>query len=89
MTGTEALQSVQFVTVRGRRLAVLNDDPRPSDSQALDIPDLGHELRRLRLDRRRVVYAITEEDHIVDVLAVRKRPPYGYGDLSTLFAEIG
>jgi hypothetical protein len=24
MTGTEALQSVQFVTVKGRRLAVLN-----------------------------------------------------------------
>jgi hypothetical protein len=24
MTGTEALQSVQFVTVKGKRLAVLN-----------------------------------------------------------------
>jgi mRNA interferase RelE/StbE len=43
------------------------------------------ELYRLRLDRWRTVYGITEGDKAVDVLAVRKRPPYG--DLEELIAE--
>jgi len=33
------------------------------------------------------VYGITDEDKVVDVLAVRKRPPYDYGDLEELIAE--
>jgi mRNA interferase RelE/StbE len=46
-------------------------------------------VRRLRLDKWRVVYAITEEDKAVDVLAVRKRPPYDYSDLEKLLANMG
>ncbi len=42
----------------------------------------AHELRRIRLDRWRIVYAITETDQAIDVLAVRKRPPYDYGDFN-------
>ena len=53
------------------------------------MPEFEHELRRLRLDKWRVVYAITEEDQAVDVVAVRKRPPYDYGDLETLLADLG
>jgi len=34
------------------------------------------------------VYAISEEERTVDVLAVRKRPPYDYGDLADLGAEV-
>ena len=64
-------------------------DPRPHRSKKLDVPDLWPELHRLRLDRWRIVYAISEEEHIVDVLAVRKRPPYDYGDLESLIAEVG
>jgi mRNA interferase RelE/StbE len=30
------------------------------------------------------VYAITEEAKVVDILVVRKRPPYDYGDLESL-----
>jgi mRNA-degrading endonuclease RelE of RelBE toxin-antitoxin system len=60
------------------------DDPRPAKSKALDLPDLTCEVRRLRLDRWRIVYDVTEEDETVDVLAVRKRPPYDYGDLESL-----
>jgi mRNA interferase RelE/StbE len=63
------------------------DDPRPAKSKALDLPDLACEVRRLRLDRWRVVYAITEADELVDVLAVRKRPPYDYGDLESLLKD--
>jgi mRNA interferase RelE/StbE len=58
-------------------------------SKALEVPapeEEAHpfELRRLRIDRWRVVYAVTNEDHMVDVLTIQKRPPYDYGDLSEL-----
>lgn len=65
--------------------------PRPSHSSALEFfPEVAedvsvdYELRRLRIDRWRVVYAVTEDDKLVDVLAVRRRPPYDYGDLHEL-----
>jgi mRNA interferase RelE/StbE len=71
----------------------LADDPRPPKSQPLTPPagvDLGDlELRRLRIERWRVVYVIDEEWEVVTVLAVRKRPPYDYEDLEELLAEIG
>ena len=70
-------------------ISELADDPRPPHSRELDAPDVKRELRRLRLDRWRVVYAITEADNAVDVLAVRKRPPYDYGDLTKLLEEVG
>ncbi len=67
----------------------LADDPRPAKSKALELPELPWEVRRLRLDRWRIVYAITEAEQIVDVLAVRKRPPYDYGDLESLLKDLG
>ncbi|MCI0485819.1 MAG: type II toxin-antitoxin system RelE/ParE family toxin [Blastocatellia bacterium] len=66
----------------------LATEPRPSQSKALNVPELDWELRRLRLDTWRIVYAVTEDENTVDVLAVRKRPPYDYGDLETLLAQI-
>jgi mRNA interferase RelE/StbE len=45
-------------------------------------------LRRLRIERWRIVYAITEAGRYVDVLAIRKRPPYDYGDLERLLADL-
>ncbi|TEU19987.1 MAG: type II toxin-antitoxin system RelE/ParE family toxin [Anaerolineales bacterium] len=71
-----------------RAIDALADDPRPPRSKALDAPEFEQELRRLRLDRWRIVYAVTEADKAVDVLAVRKRPPYDYGDLGPLLAEV-
>ena len=53
----------------------------------MDLGDL--ELRRLRIERWRVVYMIDEEWELVTVLAVRKRPPYDYEDLEELLAELG
>jgi mRNA interferase RelE/StbE len=70
-----------------RAVGALADNPRPPKSKALSVPDLPCEVRRLRLDRWRIVYAITEAEQAVDVLAVRKRPPYDYGDLSTLLKD--
>ena len=69
----------------------LAENPHPPDSQALKLPEeieTEAELWRLRLDKWRIVYAITEADNAIDVLAVRKRPPYDYGDLEALLAEI-
>lgn len=43
----------------------------------------GHVRQRVR----RIVYAITEDGNWIDVLAVRKRPPYDYGDLRALLKE--
>lgn len=66
----------------------LADNPRPARSSQLDAPNLEPILYRLRLDRWRIVYAISEEERAVDVLAVRKRPPYDYGDLADLIAVV-
>ncbi len=75
----------------------LADDPYPATSKALARPGQPREtsvseddaednyaLRRIRLDRWRIVYAITVADQAIDILAVRKRPPYDYGDLAAL-----
>jgi mRNA interferase RelE/StbE len=76
-----------------RDIDSLANVPRPSDSKALEISSgeefisRTYELRRLRIDRWRVVYAVTEEEKIIDVLTVQKRPPYDYGDLSELMKD--
>ncbi len=62
-------------------------NPRPAASKELDVsrlPEVDAEVRRLRVDKWRIVYAVTERDMTVDVLAIRKRPPYDYGDLGDL-----
>ena len=71
-----------------RAIGALADDPRPHQSKELNVSGFERELRRLRFGHWRVVYAITEGDNAVDVLAVRKRPPYDYGDLGKLIEEI-
>lgn len=65
----------------------LADDPHPPRSRRLETGRITPALYRLRLDRWRIVYGVAEEDRVVDVLAVRKRPPYDYGDLEALIAE--
>jgi mRNA interferase RelE/StbE len=63
-------------------------EPRPTKSKKLDIAGLATEVRRLRLERWRIVYAVDSTDMMVDVLAIRKRPPYDYGDLATLLKDM-
>jgi mRNA interferase RelE/StbE len=71
-----------------RAVKALADDPRPTGSKQLDAPSFERELRRLQLDKWRIVYVITESESTVDVLAVRKRPPYDYGDLTALLESL-
>ena len=70
-----------------RAIDELADEPRPAKSKELSIPDVDWEVRRLRLENRRIVYTVAEADKVVDVLAVRKRPPYDYGDLEQFLEE--
>ena len=70
-----------------RAIEALEEDPLPSQGKKLNIPELAHDLRRPRLDKWRIVYAVNETEEIIDVLAIRKRPPYDYGDLGRLLRE--
>lgn len=77
------------VRQRVRRLIQsLAQMPRPPRSQPLDFPLPFAEPRRIRLEQWRIVYAVIETDiNLVAIVAIRKRPPYGYTDLDELFAE--
>jgi mRNA interferase RelE/StbE len=73
-----------------RAIDDLADNPRPSGSGRLDVSHLEiveSEVWRLRINNWRVVYLVTEKDKMVDVVAVRKRPPYDYGDLAELLKK--
>jgi len=72
-----------------RAIDALGDEPRPPESKQLDMPsDVKVLVFRLRLEKWRVLYTLTEMDNAIDVLAVRKRPPYDYGDLEQLLTDI-
>ena len=79
-----------------RAIEDLSTEPRPSQSRELDLSGVkqaehlpeGIEVRRLRLDRWRVIYAVDEEWKSVFVLAVYRRPPYDYGDLDRLISDL-
>lgn len=71
-----------------RAISDLSASPRPAQSKELNLPDVETEIRRLRLDKWRVLYAVSDEEMTVDVFAVRKRPPYDYGDLDALLQDI-
>lgn len=71
-----------------RMIESLANNPYPPKSKQLRIPDIEPDLYRIRLDRWRIIYAVTEDDRIIDVLAIRKRPPYDYGDLGILLKEL-
>lgn len=73
-----------------RAIDELAENPRPTISKRLDVGDvenLESEVRRLRIDNWRVLYLVGEIERVVDVVAVRKRPPYDYGDLSALLSD--
>jgi mRNA interferase RelE/StbE len=71
-----------------RAIESLADDPRGRQSSALDLSDIhvqpGIELRRLRVEQWRVIYAVNNGEGWVWVLAIRRRPPYEYEDLEDL-----
>jgi mRNA interferase RelE/StbE len=66
----------------------LAENPRPYNSIAMQITEpLTVEPRRIRVDGWRILYIIDETWQEISVLAIRKRPPYGYEDLAELLVE--
>lgn len=84
--------------IRQRLLRALDElavEARPSDSRPLDVPQTlriklapGWEVRRIRLDEWRIVYAVNDQWHEVAVLTIQRRPPYDYADLEALLADL-
>jgi mRNA-degrading endonuclease RelE of RelBE toxin-antitoxin system len=70
----------------------LSAQPRPSISKTLDTEDLAVpaqiEIRRLRLENWRIIYAVNDAEKWVWVLAIRQRPPYDYEDLTELASPL-
>lgn len=71
-----------------RAMIALGGVPRPDDSKSLEWPPERFEPRRLKMGNWRIVYAVDDGDGWVWVLAVRRRPPYDYGDLAGLLDRI-
>ena len=66
-------------------------NPYPAKSKVLDVselPEFEGTLVRLRIERWRLVYMVSESEKTIDVLAVRKRPPYDYQDLEELIEHV-
>lgn len=70
----------------------LSVEPCPTVSRALDVEELGVpenvEIRRLRLDKWRILYAVNRVEGWVWVLEIRKRPPYQYDDLPEIVSKL-
>jgi mRNA interferase RelE/StbE len=66
--------------------------PRPHNSEALDVDDLDVpdtiELRRIKIDKWRLIYAVSDSERWVWVWRVRQRPPYNYQDLGELTSRL-
>jgi mRNA-degrading endonuclease RelE of RelBE toxin-antitoxin system len=75
-----------------RLLGSFGSEPRPSSSQALDVSGIDIpvdiEIRRFRLEKWRILYAVNESAGWVWVLRIRKRPPYDYEDLQELASRL-
>jgi mRNA interferase RelE/StbE len=71
-----------------RAIQELANRPHPAQSKQLDFHAPERQLCRFRMDKWRIVYAISEAENAIDILAVRKRPPYDYGDLQQLLGEL-
>jgi mRNA interferase RelE/StbE len=66
----------------------LATDPYPAESKLLNLPNVESKIYRIRLDKWRILYSVTEEDKIIDVLGIRLRPPYDYGDLEMILQDL-
>jgi mRNA-degrading endonuclease RelE of RelBE toxin-antitoxin system len=70
----------------------LEEQPRPPISQTLettglDVPS-GVEIRRIRLEKWRIIYAVNDSEKWAWVLAIRRRPPYDYEDIPELISKL-
>ena len=75
-----------------RALDDLGKDPCPTASKILDTSDLklphGIEIRRLRMENWRILYAVHEDEGWVWALGIYRRPPYAYENLEKLISKL-
>jgi mRNA-degrading endonuclease RelE of RelBE toxin-antitoxin system len=75
-----------------RTIETFVQNPRPAGSRALDTSTLDLppevEIRRLRIESWRLVYAIHATDSWVWILGLQRRPPYDYADLPDLAQKL-
>ncbi len=71
-----------------RAISDLESQPRPSGSKLLDQTLTPLEARRQRIENWRLIYVISDAEMTIDVLGIRKRPPYDYADLTQLLNQI-
>lgn len=75
-----------------RLISDFTDTPRPANSRPLANPSLtlpsGVEIRRVRLEQWRIIYAVHDAEAWVWVLAIYRRPPYDYADLPELVKKL-
>jgi mRNA interferase RelE/StbE len=71
-----------------RAIRALPTNPYPEHSRMLEVAeDLrvpGIQAYRLRIDQWRVIYVIDQDADQINILAVRRRPPYNYDDLQDI-----
>jgi len=64
----------------------LGKNTRPPNGIELTIEGENREIRRLRVGKWRIIYAIIAERSII--LGIRRRPPYNYQDIQRLLGDI-
>ena len=68
-------------------ISELAEHPRPVGSKVLEQEFTPLEVRRQRIENWRIIYAVLDAEATIDVLGVRKRPPYDYADLERLLDQ--
>lgn len=71
-----------------RAISDLESQPRPSGSKPLDQALTSVEARRQRIENWRIIDVVSDAEMTIDVLGIRKRPPYDYADLTQLLNQI-
>lgn len=73
-----------------RIIKSLGQEPHPSNSISLSLTDTAEftdwDVRRIRVDEWRIVYAVNENWHEISILTIQKRPPYDYENIEELIS---
>ena len=78
---------------RIKRIIVrLAQEPYPSNSVSLNLADATEledwEVKRIRIDEWRIIYAVSETWCEISILTIQKRPPYDYDNIDELISYL-
>jgi len=70
----------------------LTQEPYPSNSVSLNLADATEledwEVKRIRIDEWRIIYAVSETWCEISILTIQKRPPYDYDNIDELISYL-